>query len=130
MTGRAKKRLRCVLMLSAGIPLLLFILYGCRSICITAPEPLPVKARPVTARVPLTADELAALRWLDHVLGPLPEAEERKWRHKGHQFGLTSTRYHLAFATPRNVSIALSASSRRQPSATAMRTASEAFCRS
>ena len=98
MTGRAKNRLRRVLMLSAGIPLLLFILYGCRSICITAPKPLPVKARPVTAPAPLTADELAALRWLDHVLGPLPEAEERKWRHKGHQFGLTSTRYHLAFA--------------------------------
>jgi len=48
---------------------------------------------------PLTADEQAALRWLDHVSGPLPEAEEKAWwKFGGDQFGLSSLRYHLAFA--------------------------------
>ena len=54
MNERAKKRLRRVLLLLAGIPVLLFILYGCRSICTSAPKPLLVKERAVTALAPLT----------------------------------------------------------------------------
>ncbi len=70
--------LRRTLKLLICFPLLLFILYGCRSIFIKMPKPLPVKETETILR-PLTADEQAALRWLDHVLGPLSEAEERKW---------------------------------------------------
>ncbi|MBO4647186.1 MAG: hypothetical protein J5806_03415 [Lentisphaeria bacterium] len=92
------KRLRRVLLLLVCFPLLLFILYGCRSIFIKAPKPLEVKETETVLR-PLTADEQAALRWLDHVLGPLSEAEERKWWDHGKlQFGLSATRYHIAFA--------------------------------
>ena len=48
---------------------------------------------------PLSEDEQAALRWLDHVLGPLPAAEEKEWWNiGGRQFGLFSTRYNIAFA--------------------------------
>lgn len=48
---------------------------------------------------PLVNDEQAALRWLEHVTGPLPDEEERKWWNVGsRQFGLSSTRYHIAFA--------------------------------
>ena len=93
------KRLRRTLILLLCIPLLLFILYGCRRIFHEAPKPLPVKESAKTAPRPLTEDEQAALRWLDHVMGPLPEAEERKWWNPGkRQFGLSSTRYHIAFA--------------------------------
>ncbi|MBR6471955.1 MAG: hypothetical protein IKS83_09175, partial [Victivallales bacterium] len=48
---------------------------------------------------PLSADEEAALRWLDHIAGPLPEAEEKEWWNiGGRQFGLFATRYNIAFA--------------------------------
>ena len=87
--------LRRALMLSVCIPLLLLISYGFTE----APKPLPVKETTAAPARPLTEDEQAALRWLDHVLGPLPEAEERKWWNtRKHQFGLSSTRYHIAFA--------------------------------
>ena len=97
---RRCNRLRLILKLLIGLPLLLFILYGCRSIFLKAPEPLPLPVKVTeTALRPLTADEQAALRWLDHVLGPLSEAEERKWWDHGKlQFGLSATRYHIAFA--------------------------------
>ena len=100
MDGIAEKTrrgswLRRLLMLSVCIPLLLLISYGFTE----APKPLPVKETAAAPARPLTEDEQAALRWLDHVLGPLPEAEERKWWNTGkHQFGLSSTRYHIAFA--------------------------------
>lgn len=95
---RRVSRLRRVLMLLAVIPLFLFVMYGCRSICCRAPEPLPSQTKVSSVPAPLTADEQAALRWLDHVLGPLPKAEETRWWHQGLQFGLSSTRYHIAFA--------------------------------
>ena len=48
---------------------------------------------------PLTEDEQAALRWLDHLMGPLsPEEEKEWWNIGGRQFGLFSTRYNIAFA--------------------------------
>ena len=98
-TPRRRTGLRVALKVLLCVPLLLFILYGCRQIFLEAPRPLPVKKRPADAPKPLTEEELAALRWLDHVLGPLPEAEERKWWNTGKlQFGLSSTRYHIAFA--------------------------------
>ncbi|MBQ6598711.1 MAG: hypothetical protein IJH79_14255, partial [Lentisphaeria bacterium] len=83
----------------ACLPLLLCILYGCRRILLEPPKPLPVQAKAETALKPLTTDEQAALRWLDHVLAPQPKEEERKWWQAGKlQFGLSSTRYHIAFA--------------------------------
>ncbi len=52
--------------------------------------------RPATA--PLVEDELAALRWLDHVTGKLPPAEEKSWWDiGGTQHGNFSKRYHIAF---------------------------------
>ena len=81
------------------IPLFLGILYGCRCILLEPPKPLPGQTKAETALKPLTADEQAALRWLDHVLGPLTKEEEQKWWQTGKlQFGLSSTRYHIAFA--------------------------------
>ena len=48
---------------------------------------------------PLSEDEQAALRWLDHIMGPLPPEEEKEWWNiGGRQFGLFSTRYNIAFA--------------------------------
>ncbi len=47
---------------------------------------------------PFSDNERAALTWLDHVTGPLPSEEEREWWDVGgHQFGLASKRYHIAF---------------------------------
>lgn len=49
--------------------------------------------------LPLSEDEQAALRWLDHISGTLPEAEEKEWWNiGGQQFGLFATRYNIAFA--------------------------------
>jgi len=94
-----KHRLRHVLEVLVGITLLLLILYGCRLIFLGAPRPLPVEAKPPAVLRPLTSDEQAALRWLDHILQPLPEQEERQWwQVGGRQFGLSSIRYHIAFA--------------------------------
>lgn len=93
------KHLRRVLTVLVCIPLLLCILYGCRRILLEPPKPLSVQAKTATVPKPLTADEQAALRWLDHVLAPLPKEEEQKWWQTGKlQFGLSSTRYHIAFA--------------------------------
>ena len=90
---------RLALKLLLCVPLLLFIVYGCRCIFLGTPKPLPVETKAATAPKPLAEDERAALRWLDHVLKPLPEAEERKWWPGGKlQFGLSATRYHIAFA--------------------------------
>ena len=59
----------------------------------------PVAERPAVAAEPLCADEQAALRWLDHVTGPLPAAEEKDWWDiGGRQFGLFGKRYSIAFA--------------------------------
>ena len=92
-------RWNLALKLLLGVPLLLCIVYGCRRIFLGAPKPLPLREKEKVAPKPLTEDERAALRWLDHVLRPLPEAEERKWWPGGKlQFGLSSTRYHIAFA--------------------------------
>ena len=47
---------------------------------------------------PLSPDEQAALRWLDHVTGPLSDAEEKEWWDIGRQqFGLFAKRYNIAF---------------------------------
>ena len=90
--------------------LLSLTLCGCRSVSLDASElqPDPAGAEAVGTRTsgldgialsPLTEDEQAALRWLDHVLGPLPEEEEQKWwLCEEEQFGLAATRYHIAFA--------------------------------
>jgi len=96
---RRSGRRRLALKLLLCVPLLLFIVYGCRCIFLGVPKPLPVREQEKAAPKPLTEDEQAALRWLDHVLKPLPEAEERKWWPGGKlQFGLSATRYHIAFA--------------------------------
>ena len=90
--GRAVKLLIC-------LPLVFLVVYGCRLIFPEAPKPLPVGERTAEPLRPLTEDERAALRWLDHVLGPLPKAEEQAWWSTGGgQFGLAATRYHIAFA--------------------------------
>ena len=53
---------------------------------------------PEVLRVPLTADEQAALRWLDHVTGKLsPEDEKEWWNIGGTQHGLFAKRYNIAF---------------------------------
>ena len=68
---------------------------------IFAAEPLPVNGKTQVSLPPLTEDERAALRWLDYVTGPLSDAEEREWWPTdagGQQFGLSATRYHIAFA--------------------------------
>ena len=49
-------------------------------------------------RAPLTDDERAALRWLEHVTGPLPPEEETDWWDiGGTQHGLFAKRYSIAF---------------------------------
>ena len=51
------------------------------------------------AAKPLCADECAALRWLEHVTGPLAPDEERDlWNIGGTQHGLFAKRYSIAFA--------------------------------
>ena len=65
-----------------------------------APEAKEASAdRPVSSfGRPLAEDELAALRWLDHVTGKLPPAEEKSWWDiGGTQHGNFSKRYHIAF---------------------------------
>ena len=58
-----------------------------------------VAERPASAPKPLDADERAALRWLDHVTGPLSAAEEKDWWDiGGSQHGLFGKRYSIAFA--------------------------------
>lgn len=48
---------------------------------------------------PLSVDEQAALKWLDHVTGPLPPVEEKDlWNIGGSQHGLFAKRYNIAFA--------------------------------
>ena len=62
-------------------------------------SPFPVPRSPFsTSQHSLTADERAALRWLDHVTGHLPKDEEREWWDiGGSQHGLFAKRYHIAF---------------------------------
>ncbi len=70
---------------------------GCRSTPIPSVQESSIAVEKNTQ--PLTADEQAALRWLDHVMGPLSAEEEKDWWNiGGRQFGLFSTRYNLAFA--------------------------------
>ena len=86
------------ILVSVCLSLLFFV--HCGGV-IFAAEPLPVGGKMEVALLPLTEDERAALRWLDYVTGPLSEAEERKWWPTGgggRQFGLSATRYHIAFA--------------------------------
>ena len=46
-----------------------------------------------------SADEAAALRWLDHITGPLSAEQERElWNFGGTQHGLFAKRYGIAFA--------------------------------
>ena len=48
---------------------------------------------------PLTADETAALRWIDHIIGALPPDKEQDWWEiGGTQHGLFAKRYNIAFA--------------------------------
>ena len=62
----------------------------------TAADSTPT-SRPIS-HPPLSADEQAALRWLDHVTGPLSAAEEKDWwQVGGQQFGLFAKRYNIAF---------------------------------
>ena len=61
----------------------------------TAASPAKHKATPVS---PISDDEQASLRWLDHVTAPLPPAEEKDWwAIGGSQRGLFSKRYNIAF---------------------------------
>ena len=63
-----------------------------------SPIPIPRSPIPVPHSLSITADEHAALAWLDHVTGPLVDDEEREWwGWGGKQFGLSSKRYHIAF---------------------------------
>ena len=59
---------------------------------------LPVLCLAGQAR-PLTADEVAALRWIDYVTGALPvDKEQDWWKIGGTQHGLFAKRYNIAFA--------------------------------
>lgn len=59
-----------------------------------------VAGEPAIAPAPLCEEERAALRWLEHVTGPLPKDEEIEWWGGAHkkQFGLYARRYNIAFA--------------------------------
>ena len=58
----------------------------------------PAPKRVSSPTVPFSDDECAALRWLDHVTGPLSPEEEREWwRIGGTQHGLFAKRYNIAF---------------------------------
>ena len=53
---------------------------------------------PSPSVLPLTADERAALKWLDHVTGRLsPDEEKDWWDIGGTQHGLFAKRYNIAF---------------------------------
>ena len=59
-----------------------------------------VACAPEPVQTPFSDDERAALRWLDHVTGDLPQDEEREWwdfERGGGQFGLFAKRYNIAF---------------------------------
>ena len=54
--------------------------------------------KPHSVPKPLSSDEQAALRWLEHVTGPLSASEEKEWWDiGGRQFSVFSKRYNLAF---------------------------------
>ena len=68
--------------------------------CDNAPaaNPLHASVPPCENQRPLTDDERAALRWLEHVTGPLSAMEEKEWWDiGGKQHGLFAKRYHIAF---------------------------------
>ena len=53
---------------------------------------------PKTSRTHLAEDELAALKWLDHVTGRMTHDEEEEWWNiGGTQHGLFAKRYNIAF---------------------------------
>ena len=80
--------------LAAALPLALRANGGAATDRGTAPE-----RRAADAENPLTADEHAALRWLEHVTGELSADEEREWWSiGGTQHGLFARRYSIAFA--------------------------------
>ena len=68
--------------------------------CDHAPTPVAAAERTAEGESrPLTADELAALRWLDRVTGDLSvETEKEWWDIGGTQHGLFAKRYNIAFA--------------------------------
>ncbi len=64
----------------------------------------PARSHPTVAEAsstscqPFSDEDLAALRWLEHVTGPLSAAEEKEWWNVGGgQFGIFSKRYNIAF---------------------------------
>ena len=73
--------------------------YGCLSTRYSSARELPPEIAEQKEMYPLSEDEQAALRWLDHIMGPLSAEEEKEWWNiGGRQFGLFSTRYNIAFA--------------------------------
>ena len=67
---------------------------ACRALVVSAGIVLAC----LSAAGALSADEAAALRWLDHVAGPLPPDAEKDWWHiGGTQHGLFAKRYSIAF---------------------------------
>ena len=95
----SKHRLWWVLALVVALTLCCGVYYGCRTMRPRSTNALASENISEPQMKPLTEDEQAALRWLDHIMGPLSAAEEKDWWNiGGRQFGLFSTRYNIAFA--------------------------------
>jgi len=61
-------------------------------------ETVSDRAEPVR-RLPLSAEELESLAWLEYVTGPLPPADEQVWWGRDRrQFSIFSKRYGIAFS--------------------------------
>jgi len=97
---RTEKGVRVAFVLTALVflvALLVFVPFHIR-----CARPSAVAAREVTAATAqgaLSADEIAALRWLELVCGELSAEEEKRWwNHSPRQYGIFSLRYHIAFA--------------------------------
>ncbi len=81
------------------VSLALATAYGCLSTRYSSAREYPSEIAEQKEMPPLSEDEQAALRWLDHIMGPLSAEEEKEWWNiGGRQFGLFSTRYNIAFA--------------------------------
>lgn len=92
-------KIKLIILVVAVLSTCCLIFYGCRSTPKTYAKILPSHTAIAKNTQPLSEDEQAALRWLDHIMGPLPPEEEKDWWNiGGRQFGLFSTRYNLAFA--------------------------------
>ena len=92
------KKVKWLIIAVAVLSLCWMTFNGCRSTKIPSVQQTPSVAMEKTMP-PLSEDEQAALRWLDHIMGPLsPEEEKEWWNIGGRQFGLFSTRYNIAFA--------------------------------